>query len=219
MGPGRASGGTGPGQRRRSAPSSHITQRIYYKWSRFFSRNTDKTESRLQQDVHPPPRPEPTVRTSAWRDITSKLQTAEVDVKLPQSRGNGSPPTSDFCITTKSVEWSVRADVAKRSFLFSGRPTHTCRWIAPRWCEGVSMFTGHPVFAWLQTSNSPAAGAPLNWVSVLWLNVWTQTVWSDTRTSQETKTSKSVPSLRGNRRRYHLQSDMEGTERHTDQPC
>lgn len=95
----------------------------------------------------PPPRPEPTVRTSAWRDITSKLQMPEVDVKLPQSRGNGSPPTSDFCITTKSVEWSVRADVAKRSFLFSGRPTHTCRWIAPRWCEGVSMFTGHPAFA------------------------------------------------------------------------
>lgn len=44
----------------------------------------------------------------------------------------------------------------------------------PCLCEGVSLFTGHRVFARLQTSNSPSAGPSLNWVSVRWPDVPTQ---------------------------------------------
>lgn len=112
-----------------------------------FSSTTDKMKSAKRFSSRTCiRRPEPTVRASALLDITSKLQMPEVDVQLPQSKGNGSPPTSEFCITTKSVEWSVRADVAKHSFLFP-QSSHARVQIVPCWREGVSLFTGRPVFA------------------------------------------------------------------------
>lgn len=124
----------GPGRRTRTRPTEAVSalQQYYSVIITTFGNEADFFKKYKQDVVREPffpagrasaaqnrpcvRRPEPTVRPSALRDITSKLQMPEVDVKLPQSRGNGSPPTSDFCTTSKSVESSVAAGVAKRAF-------------------------------------------------------------------------------------------------------
>lgn len=75
------------------------------------------------------------------RDITSKLQMPEVDVKHPQKQRKWFPQT-------RFPHWSGGA-----FFLLRDRSTRACWWIMLCLYAGVSLFTGDRVFAWQQTSN------------------------------------------------------------------
>lgn len=70
------------------------------------------------------------------RDITSKLQMPDVDVKHPQKQRKWFPQT-------QFLEWSGEA-----FFLLRDRSTRVCWWIMLCLYAGVSLFTGDRVFAW-----------------------------------------------------------------------
>lgn len=61
----------------------------------------------------------------ALHDNTSKLQMPELDVKQPQIKGNGSPPTKEFCLMAMISAIECREQWSKTFFPVPGVILHT----------------------------------------------------------------------------------------------